>query len=203
LAPGVRARLRTLVAGVGVVAVASACGVRSQSSPSAIERDDIPFDLLEPEAGTAVPDTAGSAAARVTIYLVGPDGLLPLEREVAPPGGPRKVLRALLAGPTTEESAAGVQSALDPEASPPSVRRDGRIIQVDLHEDFFTEGGAQIVALAQIVYTLTELEPRVRVEFVLDGEPAEVPGGDGVLISRPVDRGDYTALAPAAAPPAT
>jgi len=203
VAPGVITRLRTLVAVLGVVAVASACGVRSQSSPSAIEHDDVPFGLLDPDAGTATPDTPGPAAGRVTVYLVGPDGLLPVEREVARPGGPRRAIRALIAGPTTEESAAGVQSALDAEASELSVQRAGRIIQVELHEGFFTEGGAQIVALAQVVYTLTELEPRVRVQFLLDGEPAEVPRGDGVLTNRPVDRSDYSALGPAAAPPAT
>ncbi|HEX6312359.1 MAG TPA: GerMN domain-containing protein, partial [Acidimicrobiia bacterium] len=51
-------------------------------------------------------------------------------------------------------------------------------------------------ALAQIVYSLTELEPGVRVQFLVDGEPVEVPRGDGVLTRRPVDRDDYVELAP-------
>lgn len=196
------ATLRTLLL-VGLLASVSACGVRTQSSPSAIERDEIPFGLLEPEAGAAVPDMAGPAAASVTIYLVGSDGLLPVEREVAHPPGPRRALRALAAGPTVEESALGVQSALDPDAAPPSVERDGRRIMVELREGFFTEGGAQIPALAQIVYTLTELEPEARVQFLVDGAPAEVPRDDGVLTSQPVDRSDYATLASPAAGVAT
>jgi hypothetical protein len=192
-------RASVLVGGVAlVVMVASGCGVRSQSSPTAIESDEVPFGLLEPEAGTADPDTGGFAAAEVTIYLMGSNGLLPVDREVARPAGPRKLLRALMAGPTPDESALGLQSALDPDAPPPTVERSGRRIQVELHEAFFTEGGPPSGALAQIVYTLTELEPRARVQFLVEGEPVEVPRGDGVLTNRPVDRDDYTEQAPAA-----
>ena len=194
-------RARVLVGGVAlVVVVASGCGVRSESSPTAIEPDDVPFGLLESEAGTADPDAGGFAATEVTIYLMGANGLLPVDREVARPAGPRKILRALVAGPTPEESAFGLQSALDPEASVPEVERDGRRFRVELHEEFFTEGGPPSGALAQVVYTLTELEPRARVQFLVGGEPVEVPRGDGRLTSRPVDRDDYAEQAP---PPAS
>jgi hypothetical protein len=190
-------RARVLVGAVAfLVVVAAGCGVRSQSSPTAIEPDDIPFGLLEPEAGTADPDTGGFAAADVTIYLMGSNGLLPVEREVTRPAGARKVLQALMEGPTPGESALGLQSALDPDAAPPAIEHDGRRILVELHEGFFTEGGAQIAALAQIVYTLTDLVPRARVQFLVEGEPVEVPRGDGVLTSRLVDRDDYIQQAP-------
>ncbi|HEX6312807.1 MAG TPA: GerMN domain-containing protein, partial [Acidimicrobiia bacterium] len=146
-------RVRVLVGGVVLVAAVSGCGVRSQSSPSAIETEDVPFGLLEPEAGTADPDQGGIASEQITVYLLGTDGLVPVERDVERPVGLRKVLRALVAGPTPEESAVGLQSALDPEASVPEIDHDGRRLLVELHESFFTEGGPPSGALAQIVYS--------------------------------------------------
>jgi spore germination protein GerM len=35
-----------------------------------------------------------------------------------------------------------------------------------------------------------------RVRFEVDGEPAEIPRGDGTLTNRPVGRGDYALAAP-------
>jgi hypothetical protein len=191
-------RVRQLAAAVALSLVVTACGVRSQSSPSTIRAEDVPFGLLEPQAGTADPEQGGLGAEDITIYLVGEDGLVPVEREVAQPAGPRRVLEALVAGPTSAESDRGLRGAFDPEAVVPTVERDGRRILVELHESFFTEGGPPREALAQVVYTLTEVDPGTRVQFLVAGEPREVPRGDGVLTSQAVDRDDYVEFAPLA-----
>lgn len=186
-------RGRALTAALAAALVVTACGIRPQSSPSAIEPDEVPFGLLEGDSGAVVPDAPGPTDV-VTVYFLGPDGLLPLEREVTRDPGPRRVLRVLFAGPTPGEADLGVRSSLDPEVTPPTVERDGRLLAVDLPAEFLTEGEAEITALAQIVFTLTELEPRARVQFLLDGDAVEVPRGDGVLTGEPVGRGDYRSV---------
>ena len=59
-------------------------------------------------------------------------------------------------------------------------------------------GTAQLVALAELVYTATGRPGVGQVVFSLDGQPIEVPRGDGSLTSEPLTRSDYPELAPAA-----
>jgi spore germination protein GerM len=54
----------------------------------------------------------------------------------------------------------------------------------------------QVVAMAQLVYTLT-LFPEIRAVSVrIDGRPARVPTDKGTLSAGPLHRRDYVALAP-------
>ncbi len=73
-----------------------------------------------------------------------------------------------------------------------SITVDGDRATVDLRGALDRAVGAdRIDALAQMVYTLTELPPITRVRFELEGEPIEVPTRDGELTSRAVTRADY------------
>jgi hypothetical protein len=56
-------------------------------------------------------------------------------------------------------------------------------------------GGNQLLAVAQVLWTLTEFPGIDGVLFVLDGPLVAVPTDDG-LTDRPVDRADYAAVAP-------
>ncbi len=51
--------------------------------------------------------------------------------------------------------------------------------------------------VAQVVYTLTQFPTVARVAFRLDGEPVDAIGGEGVVVSPPVDRSDFEAQTPA------
>ena len=51
--------------------------------------------------------------------------------------------------------------------------------------------------LAQVVFTLTQFSTVQGVSFMLDGEPVEVFGGEGIILDHPVDRSDYEELSPA------
>jgi spore germination protein GerM len=57
-------------------------------------------------------------------------------------------------------------------------------------------GTEQLIALAEIVYTATARPGVGQVSFTLEGEPIEIPRGDGSLTSDAVTRGDYRELAP-------
>ena len=54
-----------------------------------------------------------------------------------------------------------------------------------------------LMRVAQVVYTLTQFPTVRRVAFELDGEPADTIGGEGVVVSPPVDRGDFEDQTPA------
>lgn len=184
-----------LLLGLGIV---TGCGVRGQSAETRIGRDDVPFELLEatPDGGEATPGDDDAPVRQTTIFLESAGGLLPVTRELPAPVRTGEVLRALAAGPTPDEEAFGLQTAITSGRAAPSVRREGALAVVELDDAFFNEGADQITALAQIVFTLTDLEPISRVRFLVGGEPAEVPRADGVLTSEPVGREDYASLAP-------
>jgi hypothetical protein len=55
-------------------------------------------------------------------------------------------------------------------------------------------GQRQLVAIAQIVCTLTSQPGIGQVAFTLDGEPVDVPKGDGSTTSAPVAADDYQHL---------
>jgi spore germination protein GerM len=78
-----------------------------------------------------------------------------------------------------------------------SARSERGRVTVDLSEQFVTLGGsAQLIALAELVYTATGRPGVGQVSFTLEGEPTQVPTGDGELSSDPLTRSDYQDLAP-------
>lgn len=197
MATGVmRVTRAVLLLGLGIVA---GCGVRGQSAETRIGRDDVPFELLEatPGGGEPAPGEGDAPVGRATIFLESAGGLIPVTRELPAPVRTSDVLRALAAGPTSDEEAFGLQTAITSGRAAPSVRREDALAVVELGDAFFNEGADQVTALAQIVFTLTGLEGTSRVRFLVAEEPAEVPKADGVLTSEPVGREDYASLAPA------
>ena len=66
---------------------------------------------------------------------------------------------------------------------------------VDLPVSFESLGGQdQQVAAAQIVFTVTTFTGVRGVRFLVGGQPAQVPTGDGSLTRGPSTRQDYAAL---------
>ena len=100
--------------------------------------------------------------------------------------------------------ATGIRTALPPEVvGVDEVLPDG-LTTVSVTRGFTgITGGNQLLAVAQIVWTLTELPTVTTVRFVVEGTPVEVPT-DGGLTNRSVGRDDYRSVAPAEpAPTAT
>ncbi len=118
------------------------------------------------------------------------------------PANPRvgtAAVGALLAGPSPAERDAGVTTAV-PEGS--KLRgltvRDG-LATVDLSRGFGSGGGslAVMLRLAQLTYTLTQFPSVDGVVLELDGEPAEVFSGEGLVLDRPMTRRTWVDLLPA------
>jgi hypothetical protein len=181
------------------LAAIAGCGVRGQPSETSIDSGEVPFDLLGDNPGSAEPPlVAEPGGGSTTIFLESAGVLVPVQRDLPAPIRAADALRALAAGPTPEEEAFGVQTAITSGDAATSVRTDGALAVVRLGDAFFREGADQVTALAQIVFTLTGFERVSQVRFLVGTEAAEVPRADGVLTAEPVTRDDYAALAPSA-----
>ena len=174
-----------------LLCLVTGCGVPADPAPRNIPIEEVPFGLL----GTTT-TSRPVPTARATVFLVKDDRLVPIRREVPAPLAPTAVLAAVVAGPTSQEAASGVRSALvtgvmvvQVAGGTATVRLDGDFVAADIRE--------QILALAQLVYTITELAGIGGVLFTFDGQPAEVPTAQGSLKVGVATRADFAAVGPA------
>ena len=192
-AVGMSRRRRAALLVVVVVGV-SACGVSTDDRASRVPNHDVPFGLLEQNSG-ARPSNPGGA--ETSIFLVKNDRLAPTVRRIDPSARPQTVLRALERGPTKEEVAAGLRSALPETHAVDVASLAAGTVTVELDPAFTTlPSGDQLLALAQLVFTLTARPGIGQVRFTLEGQAIEVPRADGSLVATPVSRDDYAAVAP-------
>lgn len=171
----------------GALAGAAACGVPTQDRPEVL-------DVEAPEAATAVAPSLDGGGLQ--LWFIRGGQLAAVKRT----GGPTDVhtaLDLLVAGPLASEVDSDLRTALAPQ----TVRHTGPTaddpaVTVAVTRDFTAlVGGNQQLAVAQIVWTVTQF-PQVReVRFSVDGRPLEVPTDDG-LTGAPVDRDDYRSVAP-------
>jgi spore germination protein GerM len=73
---------------------------------------------------------------------------------------------------------------------------ESKIAIIDLVNSAIANNADLILALAQMVYSATELPGVGGVRFTLDGKRAEVPTGSGIQSTTPVGRASYAAYAP-------
>ena len=196
-------RPRILLAGLvlaAVVAGAAGCGIPTEEDATLARAEDVPFDLLAeiPETTTSTINApSGASLTRATIFLVQGERLAPVDRDIAAPPSGEGVIEALERGPTRSEAALGLRSALVGADVMRSIGVSGGIASVDLGTGFTDiVGRDQIMALAQIVSTVTGLPGVGRVAFTLEGVPVGVPRGDGAVTTESVSRDDYALLAP-------
>ena len=132
------------------------------------------------------------------IFLVAPSGhLVPATREVAVPASLTQVVDALLAGPTATESAAGIQSFLSRTGVQVTLAASGGVATVHFTTDpIQVVGPDQTLAIAKVVYTVTQQPGVTGVDFAIAGKAIEVPTAAGAQVPGPVNRADYTSLAP-------
>lgn len=173
----------------------TACGVPTHGSASKVRSKDVPFGLLRKQDGSAA--SADSGHEEALVYFAKNGRLVASSRRLEPPVTVQSVLRALGRGPNQVETAAGLRSAL-PDADPVSrVSLSSGTARVDLARPFTAlSSGDQIVALGQLVYTLTARPGVGLVRFTLLGRATEVPRADGSLTAARVSRDDYLAIAP-------
>lgn len=198
----VRRRLAVLAAaGVALVGLA-ACGIPQDSAPREISRDALPPELIDP-ASTDTSAPAGAETQLVTLYLVQGDDtsgevLVPVRARVVVPDDPadlpRLVAEQLIAASPEQLGRTDVVNALprDVQVRSAEVGDDG-VLDLDLANLGNAESALQRLAVAQLVFSLTELtDPRIdAVRFSVNGSEVAVPIENGVAAAgTAVDRSD-------------
>lgn len=175
----------------------AACGIPPDDRASVAAPDSVPFDLLGRAPSVTATTLPFAPTERATIFLVQGERLAPVQRELPAPVSVESVLEALAAGPTATEVQLGLRTALLTAGLMRSGGVSGGIATIDLGQPFTEIAGRdQIVALAQIVSTVTGLPGVGRVRFTLDAQPVGILRGDGAVTSETVSRDDYATLAP-------
>ncbi len=196
-------RFRAGYSAVTLLLAAASCGIPLQGSPQKVPDRQVPFGLAGGTTSTTSAQHPGQAIQE--IFLVSSTmHLLIAKRVVAAPVDASSVLATLLAGPSNAEAFSGITSDIPAGTSIRSVHVSANTATVDLTDDFATATGqSQILAIAQIVYTVTQVPGILQVSFELGGVATEVPSSDGTLLTRPVTRSDYSSLAPGISDQAT
>lgn len=190
-------RRRATAAGVvapGLLALAvAACGVPIEGSPRGVPADQLPAGLQTPE--TTVVDTQDTTES-VEVWFVRDELLVGSRHTVEAPLTPQKALDELLLGPDTDEQGRALRSALpDAEVVLGATFARG-IATVDLSPRFSEiPASDQLLAVAQIVLTLTDLRGVGLVAFQVEGAPIAVPLPSGESSGERVSRDDYFGLA--------
>lgn len=182
-----------------IAVVSAACGITAQQSARIVPSRDVPFALMQTTT-TSKPPASPPGQALLQVFLVSSTHLTAVDRLEPSPVDISTALAQLLAGPSSTESFEGVGTDIPAGTTIRSLGTTGGVATLDLSDTFASVAGqSQILAIAQVVYTVTELPGITQVEFELGGAATEVPSADGTLLDRPVDRADYaTLLGPAA-----
>ena len=176
--------------------VLTACAVPSDRKPRALSPNGVPFELLAPS-DSAPSTTVPVESVPATVYFVGPQHLVAVTRSVPAPLSLGSVLATMVQGPTDTEVAQGLHSAIDAQTGVLSTLSNGSVASVNLSNSFSTiDLPSQIDALAQVVYTATELPGITSVQIMLDSQVVSVPRGNGSSTRAPLQRTDYPSFAP-------
>lgn len=172
---------------IGLAMLLVGCGVPLEAEP---ERLDIESALP-----VEIEERSAEGVTTVTVHLVRNERVLPRTREMPGPPGLETVMSALLGGATALEDREGLRSAIPLGTRLLGAGREGSIASLDLSGEFVAVGGEEeILAVAQIVLTVTGLEGISAVLFEIEGVPTGVPVAGGALSTEPVDADDYAEL---------
>jgi germination protein M len=189
--------MKRLVGIAALLVLASACarggavGVGTPSSPA-------PSSPGSPGSSHSSP-TALPRSISLAVWFNSGESLFSVRRTVpATQAVGTAALKALLAGPTSAEVAAGVGTQLPAGTRLRALSIANAVATVDLSSEFGAGGGvsSETMRPAQVVYTITQFSTVRSVRFQLDGRPITVFTGDGIVLDHPVTRKDYEGLLP-------
>ncbi len=189
---------RLVVAAAFACTACTACGVPLEDDASPLSPDQLP-DGLRPSASTIVgeqvPDTSVDQEP-VDVWFVREDRLSSARHRIDPPVTPERVLAELLTGPTEAEQDRSLRSAVPDAAVVTSVSVAGGVATVGLAPEFSDiPASDQVLAVGQLVLTLTDQRGIGRVRFVVDDAQIAVPLPSGESSDQSVSRDDYISLA--------
>lgn len=189
------------LATLAALCAVSACAIQPDSSPRDVPSGErANFDPVDPEGG------ASEGSSRIFLLTSNGDSgerlLRSKSREVVD-STRDAVLEELFKGPNKLELEAGLRTELPEELT---LNSPSRVISgtltVDLSPEILELGLPQLrLAVAQIVFTASELEGVQDVRLRVDGEIRDWPDGRGELESDPLSVYDYPGLVESTQPP--
>lgn len=188
---GLRAGLGALLAGLLV----AGCGIRAEDEPRVKRLDVVDRDLpIERSGGAPVVEIDSN------VFLVGTAGRLrPTTRRIGVSSDTATQLASLLGllvdGPTAAEAAEDLRSAVPSTTEVLDVAVEDGTAVVDLSTAFASIGGSEeLLAVGQLVLTVTTFPGVRRMVLRLDGRSTSLPLPDGSLTEEPVALNDYAEL---------
>lgn len=179
-------------------ALVAGCGISTDNSPR-----DIPANEQGQLGDSA--DRGGAALGTGRVYLLAPASageaslLAPVARTA---DSARALLEALLSGPNANERNQEYRTAIPSGTRLRSASLQGGTLRVDMTEELLELSGSDLVdALAQIVFTSSELDGVRAVKLLVNGADQQWPAGDGALQSEPLTIYDYPGRVASAQPP--
>lgn len=161
---------RAALAAASLLLLAS-CGLRPDSKPHDVPEDN-QVDLSGPSVGSNA-----SGAERIYLVEPGEDQLLrSVQREATSAG---ELMDSLLRGPSPVELDEGYSSAIPSTVRLLEAREQAPFLYVDVTDELTDLSGQGLLqALAQIVYTGSELDGVDRVQITVNGEVIAWPKAD-------------------------
>ena len=149
----------------------------------------------QPAEETKKPQQAQKEKTYVTIYFLGMDkndtGIFKkVKREL--PDGQSKLkfaLNQLVAGPSQYEKSIGVYSEIPKDVKILGIVESKNKIIIDVTGNIQTGGGADSLysRMKQFIKTALINSPKKPIYLYIDGKQAEVLGGEGIMISQPLN----------------
>jgi spore germination protein GerM len=108
----------------------------------------------------------------------------------------REAISAMIAGPNASEAAQGLTSSFDPGTRVLSVTVQGARATINLSSELTQGGGTALMTgrLNQLLYTATQPSSIHEVVVLVDGQPLQTLGGEGLIVPSPWRRPESDAL---------
>lgn len=190
--------MRAVVCALSAVLLLVGCGVPIQSDPVPLEPGAVPSQLREANRPSSPQPSTTAGSSTVEVNFVRNDKVVRIRRQ-APTGGPAErlnsVVSALMSGPSETEQASGITTALPQDLTLTVAKTEGTRVVIELAGA--TEGRSateNILAVGQIVLSVTALPTVEEVTFSRGGIPVEALLADGALTTNPLTASDFESL---------
>jgi hypothetical protein len=192
---------RLLVVVLALTVLGASCGLPEDGEPRPIAAEDLP-DQLGGREGTTPPSSAVTGESR-EVYLIETEASTGDKRLAGLPvvlgfePTPKSMMDQLLE--YREETLAEfptLSNAIPPDTRVLSFEQDDDIGIITLSEEFEPEGENYQLAVAQLVFTATELGTVQRIRFRVGEDFIQVPAGEDGAFVDIVTREDYRDLQP-------
>lgn len=179
---------RVRVALIALWLAVVACGVPLDPVPEVVEGD---VGAPDPE----VEELEADDRVAASLYLVDEGVIVPVTRNLPEPVNTITILESLLGGTTEPEERRGLRTSIPDGTQVLDLEQNDSTVRLDLSSDFAAVGGEEeLLAVAQVVLSVTAVEGVEAVVFELEGVQTDVPLPNGALTDEPVSGSEYRGL---------